>query len=136
MELKEFLEGSAILFMAKGDKKTKLEYIFDLYDINQDGSLTMSEIREGFRALFAMLGNENSELICKHLAESTMNDLGIQIEDPNLQKKSTAADQKSRKQSLAKNSRETSVAAVQNPNPKITKGFSKKYILSIKLFIL
>jgi len=105
MELKEFLEGSAILFMAKGDRKTKLKYIFDLYDVNQDGSLTMAEIRAGFGALFSMLGNENSELICKQLAESTMNDLGVQTEE-----------QKSKNQ----NGKKTSVVAVQNP--KVTKG--------------
>jgi hypothetical protein len=34
MELKEFFSGCSALFLSKKDRKTKLEYIFALYDAN------------------------------------------------------------------------------------------------------
>ncbi len=34
MELREFFSGCSALFLSKKDRKTKLEYIFALYDTN------------------------------------------------------------------------------------------------------
>ena len=54
----------------------KLGYIFDLYDINHDGYLTLKEVEEGYKALFNMLGRRNYDIVCKEMAEATIADLG------------------------------------------------------------
>ena len=77
MELHEFLEGCAVLFISKGDKKTKLEYIFDLYDVNLDGYLSLKEIESGFRALFRMIGADHSDSEMRQLAVTAMKEMGI-----------------------------------------------------------
>ncbi len=76
LELKEFLHGCALLFLSKGDKKSKLEYIFDLYDTNNDGYLSFKEIKEGYKALLASLGNHNCDIICEQMAEATVKEFG------------------------------------------------------------
>lgn len=68
--------GCAVLFLSKGDEKKKLEYIFDFYDTNHDGSVNIKELKEGYKAMFAMLGTENVDLLCKQMAEDTMKDIG------------------------------------------------------------
>ncbi len=49
--------------------------IFDFYDSNNDGYLSLDEIKEGFKALFAMLGNDDVDLICKLMAEDAIHSL-------------------------------------------------------------
>ena len=71
------MQGCSILFLSKGDQKSKLEYIFCLYDANNDGYLSFNEVKEGYKALFYMLGNENSEIISTQMAEATVNDMGV-----------------------------------------------------------
>jgi Ca2+-binding EF-hand superfamily protein len=75
LDLHEFLEGCAVLFISKGDKKKKLSYIFDLYDVNLDGYLTKKEIQSGFHALFTMIGADNSEAVLSKLAEASLNEM-------------------------------------------------------------
>lgn len=67
--------GCATLFLSRGDHKKKLEYIFDFYDANRDGFLSIREIKEGYKAMFAMLGTENVDRLCKGMAEDTMNEM-------------------------------------------------------------
>ena len=71
------MQGCAILFLSKGDQKAKLEYIFNLYDTNNDGYLSLKEVKEGYKALFYMLGNDNSEILSKQMAEATINDMAL-----------------------------------------------------------
>ena len=66
------MQGCATLFLSRGNRKAKLEYIFDLYDANNDGFLSLEEIEEGFKALFSMIGKENAEHISHQMAETTM----------------------------------------------------------------
>ena len=84
-----------------------------MYDINHDGSLTLKEIKEGFQALFSLIGSESSDLLCKQMAESTMNEMGVSTEDPNT-KNSTKAS--------LKGAKKTNVPLTDNSNPKISRG--------------
>jgi Ca2+-binding EF-hand superfamily protein len=70
------MQGCATLFLSKGDPRIKLDYIFNFYDANNDGYLNLKEIKEGYKALFSMLGNDNVDIICKQMAETAMSDLG------------------------------------------------------------
>ena len=70
------MHGCALLFLSKGDQKSKIEYIFDLYDTNNDGYLSLKEIKDGYKALLASLGNQNCDTICEQMAEATMAELG------------------------------------------------------------
>ena len=97
-----------------------------MYDVNHDGSLTLKEIKEGFQALFSLIGSESSDLLCKQMAESTMNEMGFTTEDPNTKKESIASNTKnSRKSSFVgtQNAKKLSTTPVPSTyNPKISKG--------------
>ena len=77
LELNEFVQGCMILFLNKGDNRDKAGYIFDLYDANLDGFLSLIELKDGFKALYHMLGHRNYDIICKDIAEAIMTDMGI-----------------------------------------------------------
>ena len=74
------MQGCAVLFLSRGDKKSKLEYIFGLYDVNNDGYLSFKEVKDGYKALYYMLGNDNSEIISSQMADATINDMGFGID--------------------------------------------------------
>ena len=69
LELKEYMTGISVLFLSKCEKRVKLEYVFDLFDSNHDGFLTLKDVEDGYRAIYQMLGNENVDIICKQMAE-------------------------------------------------------------------
>ena len=69
LELKEFMSGISILFLSRGERRLKLEYVFDLFDSNFDGLLSLREVEDGYRAIYKMLGNHTCDVICKQMAE-------------------------------------------------------------------
>jgi Ca2+-binding EF-hand superfamily protein len=75
LELDEFVKGTSVLFLSKGNIKEKLEYIFDFYDSNNDNLLNAREIEEAYKAIYSMLGNKHSDLICKQLANELLSDI-------------------------------------------------------------
>ncbi len=75
LEFDEFLLGCACLFTSKGDPKKKIEYVFDFYDTNNDGQVSLNEIKKGYKSLFRMLGSENIDFICVSMAEEAMKDV-------------------------------------------------------------
>ena len=108
LELKEFFRGCSALFLSKKDRKTKLEYIFGLYDTNNgnflfktksetsfslnktffnDGFLSFKEVRDGFKAIFLMLGSEgNIDMLSKNMAEQTMRKMNSLSMDDEIKK--------------------------------------------------
>ncbi len=72
LEMDEFMVGCACLFLSKEDPKKNLGYIFDFYDVNRDGKLSLAELKESYAALYKMLGSENNDTVCQDLAEQTM----------------------------------------------------------------
>jgi Ca2+-binding EF-hand superfamily protein len=74
LELKEFLVGCAVMFLSKGDKKVKLEYLFDFYDKNGDGYLNESELMNGYKTLFSMLGQDNIDNVCRDMAQQAFDE--------------------------------------------------------------
>jgi Ca2+-binding EF-hand superfamily protein len=85
LELDEFMKGISILFLSKGYIKEKLEYLFDFYDSNFDGQLSLKDIMEGYKAIYSMLGNKNCDLICKHLADEALAEIQFYTNMPDKQ---------------------------------------------------
>lgn len=74
LELNEFMVGCAVMFLSRGDKKSKLEYLFDFYDKNGDGYLNQKELMAGYKALFSMLGQDNIDNVCRDMAQQAFDE--------------------------------------------------------------
>ena len=85
LELDEFMKGISILFLSKGYVKEKLEYLFDFYDSNFDGHLSLKDIMEGYKAIYSMLGNKNCDIICKQLAAEALAEIQFYTNMPDKQ---------------------------------------------------
>jgi hypothetical protein len=55
--------------------------------VNSDGYLSLKEMKSGFRALFTMMGTDNSEAVLKKLSESSMDEMKVVSEDINLRER-------------------------------------------------
>ena len=56
-------------FTNQGNVETKLEYLFDMYDVDKNGFLEKLEVHEVLTAMLSLLNSELDENARKRLAE-------------------------------------------------------------------
>lgn len=73
LTVKEILLGFAIC--TKGEIEKKLNYVFALYDTDNNGFLTKDEVKDGFRGMFIMTGVDPNEFVCDVCASNKIQKL-------------------------------------------------------------
>jgi Ca2+-binding EF-hand superfamily protein len=73
LTVKETLIGFAVI--TKGDMEKRLEYIFNLYDSDCNGSLSKEEIKDGFKGVFIMGGVDANDFVVDVSANNKMKKL-------------------------------------------------------------
>ena len=73
LSVKEILLGFAIC--TKGEMEKKLNYVFALYDTDNNGFLTKEEVKDGFKGMFIMTGVDPNEFVCDVCASNKIQKL-------------------------------------------------------------
>ena len=68
-----FTQKLGYAFTSRGEIKDKLDYTFDMYDVNIDGTLDRDELRDGIYVMLEVLGSDQSAY--KSIADEAMKKL-------------------------------------------------------------